>query len=502
MRIQDLIFAFAVLETGCGLDDGDGSGVSSAELRGATQVRGNNRTRYRLSNGTTVVQPSDLSTTVIEAQVERDGAFQVLAGTGRADGSFAIDGVPRDQRYWLRVGTNWYLTRERVVDIGRDILGRPDAVNAAAGTSLVFDVDGLTPVTAGDDFQLEAPDARVGFYSTASALNPITAHAPAPGDTALVDAVFPFDQDAAAGTSTFPLIQASRGDAFTLAQLTTRQLGAITYQSLERALTTPVEMTQGAATTIHGTLTALPLLTTTVQLRQAAFEALAGAIHPGTVATGMAMVLDPNPAGRVVNLGTPDLVVASVAAGSGDQALPLVYGNPYPATWPRYVQALPSYQVPYTGPVAGGGTTSRVISLTELVWQFVDCDRATLAPVVSPPRDVEVDGERAGDGVQASAATPVVSWDEPRLGRPAAYSIRIVHLNTAAPFTSSVARLVLDADTHRIRIPAGLLQPGEHYNFQVRAIATAEQRDAARLEPAFVPPAGIMEAESGTIRVD
>src|SRR5262249_35131464 len=155
-------------------------------------------------------------------------------------------GVPRGARYWLRVGTNWYLTRQRVVDIGTDALGRPDAVGADPGTSLVFDGGGLTPVTSGDDFQLEAPGAQGGFYSTASFLNPITANAPAVGATTLDDAVFPFDADAAAGTSQFPLAQASQGDTLTLAQLTTRQLGSLSYQSLARALTTSVEMVQGA----------------------------------------------------------------------------------------------------------------------------------------------------------------------------------------------------------------------------------------------------------------
>jgi hypothetical protein len=37
----------------------------------------------------------------------------------------------------------------------------------------------------GDDFQLFSANAGIGFYSTLSADNPITANAPAPGDTAL-----------------------------------------------------------------------------------------------------------------------------------------------------------------------------------------------------------------------------------------------------------------------------------------------------------------------------
>jgi hypothetical protein len=503
MRISNLAFAFPLFAASCALDGSNDSVESStAELGRAGPIRGRNLTRHHLSNGGLLFNAVDLSATPIEAQVERGQSFEIHPGAGAADGSFVIEGVPQGASYWLRVGTNWYLTRERIVDVGGNALGRPDAVPAAAGTSLVFDVDGLTPVTAGDDFQIEAPDAQVGFYSTASSLNPIAANAPAPGDTVLAGAEFPFDQDPAAGTSVFPLIQASRGDTFTLAQLTTLPLGTLTYQSLSRALATPVEMTQGAATTIRGTMTAPPTLTTSVHHRQAAFEALADAVHPGTTAVGSAVLIDANPAGRVVNLGTPDLAIANLAAGSADQVLPLRYGNPYPAEWRRFSIGITTFRVPFIGPAPGGGTVTRQTSIIAIAWQFIDRDRVTVAPVISPPRAIEIDGERSDADVQVTAATPVLSWARPRLGRAAAYTIRINRLNEAAPFATSVARLVIDGHTRRIRIPAGLLQPGQHYNFQVRAVATKELRDDSRLEPAFVPPAGFTDAESVTIRVE
>jgi hypothetical protein len=263
-----------------------------------------------------------------------------------------------------------------------------------------------------------------------------------------------------------------------------------------------VEMTQGAATTIRGTMTAPPMVTTTVQHRQAAFEALADAVHPGTTAVGSVVLIDPNPAGRVVNLGTPDLAIASLAPGSADQVLPLRYGNPYPAEWRRFLSGVTTFQVPFIGPEAGGGTVTRQTSIIAIAWQFVDRDRATIAPVISPPRAIEIDGKRSGADVQVTGATPLLTWARPRVGGAAAYTVRINRLNEAAPFTTSVARLVVDGETRRVRIPAGVLQPGQLYNFQVRAIATAELRDDARLEPAFVPPAGFTDAVSLTIRVE
>src|SRR5262249_11184107 len=236
-RQSRVALAILCCAAGCGQVDVESS---SAELQSGDvgPIQGSNFTRNRLPDGRVVLSPVDMSGTTIEARGWRHGGCEVHAGVGRADGTFTIDGVPLGRRYWLRTGTNWYLTRAREVDLGVDRLGRPDAVGAEAGTSLVFDVDGLVPVTGGDDFQLEAPNAQAGFYSTASFLNPIIANAPAVGDTTLADAVFPFDADAAAGTSQFTLVQASHGDTLTLAQLTTLPLGTNTYQSLARALTT------------------------------------------------------------------------------------------------------------------------------------------------------------------------------------------------------------------------------------------------------------------------
>jgi hypothetical protein len=474
-----------------------------AELQGNGIIRGTDFNRHRLTGGRVELRAVDLRSTPIEAQVERDGTFDVHLGAGEADGTFQIEGVPRGRRYWLRVGSNWYLTRERVVDVGVDALGRPDAIGAAAGTSLVFDVDGLTPVTSGDDFQIAAPDAQIGFYSTASRTNAIAASAPEPGATALTGAVFPFDADAAAGTTQFPLIQASQGDTLTLAQLTTLRAGSVTYQSLSRALTTSVEMTQGVATRVTGAMTAPPPSVTYLDFRQDAFEALADGIHPGAVPTGATVFVDASPGGRRVNLGTPDLAVVTLPAGSGDQRLPLEHRNPYPASWPLFAVTGATFQVPFVGVAEDGSPTVRNTSSNALAWEFVERGHVTLAPLLTSVRDLFIDGEPARDQVQPTTATPVLTWERPRHGWPAAYVIRIVRVIPQAPFAQpGVGRLVVAPDVHRVRIPSGVLQPGEHYYFQVVAVASSQPRRKDQLEILFVPPrARTADAFSSTIRV-
>jgi hypothetical protein len=492
-----------LFEVSCGVDaPGEFSTAETeAELGAPGPIRGRNITRHLVPDGRVLPGPVDLQTTPIEVQVEHGAGFDVYPGVGTSAGTFQIDGVPRCGSYWLRVGTSWYLTRERVVDVGLPSVGRPDAEGASAGTSLVLDVDGLAPVTSGDDFQLESANAGIAFYSTASLTNAITHNAPAVGATTLAGAVFPFDQDAAAGTSQFPLIQASRGDSFTIAQLTTRQRGAVTYQSLGRALTAEVEMTQGVATTVRGAMTTPPIVTTNVDYRQDAFEALASAIHPGAVATGSSVLIDASPSGRVVNLGSPDLAIANLAAGNGDQVLPLAYGNPFPQAWPVYAFALASFQVPYVGPTEAG-TVIRQTTITLLDWEFVGRRRTVVAPLISPPRAIAFDGKTSADEIQITTATPIVTWKQPSHGHATAYVVRVFHLTVADPFVTNVARLVLTPDTDRIRIPVGVLQRGEYYHLQVRALRSAEDRDDHRLEPSFVPPAAQATAESTTIRVE
>jgi len=250
-------------------------------------------------------------------------------------------------------------------------------------------------------------------------------------------------------------------------------------------------------------MTAPPPSVTNVDFHQAAFEALADGIHPGAVPTGSAILVDASPGGRRVNLGTPDLAVVSLPAGGGNQVLPLEHRNPYPASWPLFAVTSTSFQVPFLGVAEDGAPTVRHTTSTTITWEFVDCGNVTLAPVISSVRDLSIDGQPATDEIQSTTATPLVTWERPRQGRPAAYIVRIVHVLAEAPFArGGVGRLVVTPDIHRVRIPAGLLQPGEPYYFQVIAVASSEPRSRSQLEILFVPPrTQVVDALSNTIRV-
>ena len=79
--------------------------------------------------------------------------FQVVDGSGTADGTFKIENVPDGVEYMLELArTNdvptFYLTKQRVIDAGFTTIGRPDAVATTLTTPLMMTISGMTPWTA------------------------------------------------------------------------------------------------------------------------------------------------------------------------------------------------------------------------------------------------------------------------------------------------------------------------------------------------------------------
>jgi hypothetical protein len=84
-----------------------------------------------------------------------DGSFAILKGSGNSDGTFTIENVPGGY-YWLGLGSLVranYWTSSSTFDFGADIAGRPIATTAAPETTtFAFNIDGLDPVQAQDQF--------------------------------------------------------------------------------------------------------------------------------------------------------------------------------------------------------------------------------------------------------------------------------------------------------------------------------------------------------------
>jgi hypothetical protein len=108
--------------------------------------------------GGDVEVPDNLTFAVIEALVpdSEPTGYRVVAGRGKADGSFTIEGVPDGVTYLLHYGPAdtipaYYVTARHEISIFAEVSGRcvPAPVNASAPTPIKFQLTGMTPFAAG-----------------------------------------------------------------------------------------------------------------------------------------------------------------------------------------------------------------------------------------------------------------------------------------------------------------------------------------------------------------
>ncbi|HYO52928.1 hypothetical protein [Archangium sp.] len=398
------------------------------------------------ADGTLISTPADLTSSVIGAYVPtEDGAgFVYQAGSGRADGTFIIPGVARTP-YYFRIGTSYFWTHSRFLDLSYPSLGRPFTEQESAGTRLAFQIDGLDPWQSSDDLQLHSTGVGLGYFTKSCA----TAF-PSPGDggttlTGSIDYV-----NALKNCGNVPArIDPSQGDFLHVTQHVSRK----DTDALPTGLTI-VEARKGfqayslsgsadggtgdGGTYDAGTLvlkgTMMPLYTTTqgFDFRASEFESLALAAHPAASLYN-----------EIVNMGTlpyyqdfgqydgyPDLAIATNSnPGQGNFPVTFQYGNPYPSYWPKMITTQASSLAPFSVSLPDGGT-SRPAWYSAAVYSQTPVWEGTvqpLIPMVGPPRDVRINGAEAMGGATVSGVgtSPVVSWVPPAIGSATRYQARL-----------------------------------------------------------------------------
>src|SRR5262245_1537988 len=166
-------------------------------------------------------------------------------GSGTADGSFAIPDMPQTE-YTLQFGSTYLVTNARALDLGDDLLGRPDVTAATQATPVNLNLTDLETWEFESELQLFSSNA--GTFGLPSI-------APEPGATTISE-TFDWMFDA------FPpnLLDASRDDQLFITQLATRASSTgQPYQTVTRAAG-PLSVTQmdGQLTTITEALNAVP----------------------------------------------------------------------------------------------------------------------------------------------------------------------------------------------------------------------------------------------------
>ncbi|MDC0749193.1 hypothetical protein [Polyangium mundeleinium] len=433
----------------------------------------------------TVEAPRDLSTTPIEALVPMGGGqWQTFKGTGKADGSVLIPGVPEGP-YVLRVGEFEYIyTSARVVDLGGAIAGRKGAPRATVvPTNLVLDITNLAPWQAKDDIQLFVPNSGAGqrmFGSGSGAEN-----WPAVGDTKLERFTVNWS-----GFAWGSLIDAGKGDVLTVSQLS-QQTGAsgVPYAIVTRfASFDDITQTDGSTVSRSGAFTSVPSnVSVSLDVHTTKFTSHVTAVNPKAVDQGTFVEIRTRPGNTYAPVGaSATLLTLGIAPGPADVNLGAIpYGNPYPAAWGSSVFVYHYGLVAYTAP--GVATPWNDFGVIMFSRDVASVSGRPIEPLVSPVQDLEVNGKNAFSDQTGVTRTPRLSWTAPAVGTPTHYTIDILK-----PDGGSFGTLIANLRTKdtRIDLPPGILDDVSAFYVRVAAhvsdvdITTHPFRSAAKFAQA------------------
>lgn len=437
-------------------------------------VTGTQFTTYVMPNSTMTV-PDDLSS--LDAQVLlTDGT--VITGTGHADGTFSIPGVPGGS-YMLQVGSNYYVTDANNVDLSRDVVGRPDVIPVTTPPTITLNLTNLAPWQAGDFLETYSAGADTWWFGINQAV-PITN-----ATTSLTNYTFDSTNALSSGTPGTPnLIKGSKGDHFVVSQLIAKQAGTLQYQAAAKFFTAPsFDQTDGGSTPLSGAFVDAPQTASlSAVIPEPQWEAAIGyngtnglLLNPSSIASpfqppGLNIDVVANIGGNQYgNVGaTSDFLFVNIPMGADVNPSGLTFGTPtFPGEqWGFMIDARWMDSVQYQLP----GTTAPAQVNCGLV---ADWDLATppanYAPIVGPVLSAKIDGQDLFTATTMST-TPTLTWSPPTLGAPREYKITIGHLTvggTNVTKNTIIANITTTQTT--VAIPPGILTSGEAYDLEINA---------------------------------
>ncbi|MEW5737588.1 MAG: hypothetical protein AB1938_01615 [Myxococcota bacterium] len=464
----------------------------------ANDVRGDFVDRYLVNDGGLVLVPQQLTGRTLSFFVEEDdGGFDIYGGVGADDGTFYVIGLPEGTRYTLQLGNVRVNTDARVLHLGSNSLGRPDTFQADRNEGLALYASNLSPWTEEDEVQVHSWNAGIGYYSTSTQSPPFAAGAPDAGDTTLDGGVLDFEGEG--------VPEAARGDDLMLLQLHGERSDAgVLVKTAVRALPASTTLMIGTPTPLAGDFVTLPLKDGRFTLNAPEFTRHGALVGPGAQPFVARFLVDAHPGafGRTTHTGgTPDLAVVELPPDAGLTPLSFQYGNPFPSTWTPFVSAGALYDLQYTVALPDGGTSFARSELGFVSVALLEDAAAAgpVAPLVTPPRDVKLNGELAAVPLTGVSTTPEVSWTAPATGTVKRVEIDVVKLEaTMIGGTRRVAAgtlRVVGAVDH-VRLPPGMLNPGGTYYLRVTALSLPDTYDPTWPLLDVGPPAGAASAST------
>lgn len=433
-----------------------------AEPSGSRAVSGSKIVTWVTPSGIVNV-PIDLtSLTVAALVIDSSGNVTTHSGVGRADGTFAISGVPYGT-YYLRVGSDFVVTSESAIDLGYVRLGRPDKIPASPSTSLTFDVTNLAPWQDGDSLEFFSTGADTWWFSTELDV-PV-----AVGSTALMG----YTIDAALGANSGPvsLIDGSKGDRGTLAQLEGRQsTEGMPYQAMSRIFE-PASFTQtdGGNTVLTGSFTDVSLTkSVSFDARISQFVPLVTQVNPNATTQFRFVGVLGQPGGLDHGAFSASADFLLVYPGTADfVASNMSYGTPLAGAWGEYASISFYNLVPYQVGSAASRNFRANIFQSDTVTAM---SAAPIVPKISPVRNAKVGALDLSAAQSGVGTSPLLSWEPPTIGTPDVYSVTVYRAYDNAGATAFELKATFRTSATSVRLPSGILATGEQYFVRISAI--------------------------------
>ena len=437
------------------------------------EVRGSRVMHYRIDIGD-FTQPvaADPLAPVLKAFTLQGGSTTPLTVVTETDGTFRVTDAPAG-RYYLQLGTFYVVSDSRTMNLDRYELGRRDRVSAAS-VPVTISASNLEPQPYEDYPSWDAVSSNLGSAASLYAESPVPA-----GATSVSMLPVSYYSMISADNQ---LVDASRGDRLYVNHFTNRDAGTFSYTTIDRFFTpAPVTMSPTVSTDLSGTFQEAPQYTASFEWWRSRFEVYQVQVHPQSRPSTQWLSISPTPWSSDSWYGySGDLMYASTS-GITDLVADVTYGNPYPFSW----GAVASVSHGFTTPTRLPGTTSG--GVTAGLYDTRRLSAATagpIAPRITPPWDLAVDGSNAQQERTLGSLTPRISWKAPLVGTPSAYRVRIsrLYVSGTRTFTSIVG--TFHTRETSVDVPPGVLQLGQKYAITVYAYLTpglsfAEQPYAA-----------------------
>jgi hypothetical protein len=430
------------------------------------------------TSGGPVLVARETRARVLRAHVARadGGGFDTYEGSWNDAGVGEIQHVP-DASYYLQWSDfSFVVTDESTLDVGQDVIGRADVpvAGVASGTTLQVAGAFVAPWVDGDDLQLHSVPAGYLLFDVED--NGVEFSDGGKSKPQLNDVGLDLTLDWSRMRG--PLLEAAQGDDLIITKAKRSYLPSpldggspLLVRTLSEAWASqPVTVAEGSAAVIVAPFGAVANnQSVALDWRRSEFAGLRGAANPDAIPYTDNFYVDvlPYTSDAGFYTSSPDLLtIEADPAQPATVATSLNYGNPFPAGWPVFGQAVQTFLVRYR-PNSGSVRAIRTgVYAADLIAPF---GAAPQRPMLVPPGALTVDGADARVEGLLNSSTPVLAWNAPAVGNPQHYTV-VVHEFSVNGSTTNVEPIGFVWTTKTsVRIPPFTLTSNRHYAFEVIA---------------------------------